>query len=162
MLEFRIKRHFPGSALIQTIAVVILDITFTFQSKVGGFNGNCFYPSWFASCFLYRCQWSRTELSQSSGVNIRQVSWDKHQREEYCMHTLSTQPLPPHTLVPCCCADQVPRAPQGQPSSQRQTISCVHLWLLSLSNCVHWMGVRAARFDLPMLHLSVLLGNRVS
>lgn len=80
MLKFRTKRNFPGRALVQTIAVVIVNITFTFQTKVWGFHGNCFYPSWFASCFLYRSQWSRTQLCHkvqvslsngSSGTNTR-------------------------------------------------------------------------------------------
>lgn len=83
-------------------------------------------------------------MSQSSSVSIRWISWDKYQRENSCMHTLShlTTTLP-HPCT-CYCADRVPRA-QSRPYPQSQTIRCVLVWLLSLTVCFR---IRATCLDL--------------
>lgn len=122
MQKFRTKRNFPGSALVHTIAVVIVNNTFTFQTQVWGYHGNCFYPSWFASCFLYKSQWSRTQLCHKVQVSLSNGTPGTITRKKNIVCNILSHP-PSQTPALCYCVDQAPRASQRGPSSQSQTIS---------------------------------------
>lgn len=93
-------------------------------------------------------------LSQSSGVTIKWIFWDKHQKEKYCRQC----PLPPNHYLPTplSFATMLSRCP-GHPrvgGHLKVKPSAASNYDFALSNCAHQKGIGALAFDLLMLHPS--------
>lgn len=148
MQKFRTKRNFPGSALVQTIAVVIVNNTFTFQTQVWSFHGNWFYPGWFASCFCTKA--SGAEPSYVTKFRCHyQMELQGQLPERKILYVTSSPTHLPKPLLFATVLTKRPEHPRGghhlkvRPSAESN-------WKFSL--CAHGKGIRA--FDLLTLHPS--------